>query len=607
MKTAHRPNDEPIPGYRLLERIGQGSFGEVWKCSAPGGLVKAIKFVGGGDESLHSNPESAAQELQALERVKSLRHPFLLSIERLEVHNNTLILVTELADRSLHDVLVSYRKAGSDGLPRGELLAYLREAAEVLDLMNSQYSLQHLDIKPRNLFLVGRHLKVGDFGLVNSLADLEGSTLFSVKIGAITPFYAAPETFQGHISLFSDQYSLGVTYHELLTGSMPFRGKTFRQLALSHIQENPDLSRLTEADRAAVARALAKEPRRRFPSCTAFLDALEGKPLSTRPVPAPEPSPQAVSTVDTAEAAATVPLTAVPPVRRPDKEPPPAQNEPAEAPPPEEPAAPVRQSAVRRVSALRVSQTLRDLVRVASGGVEVREQEGMRHLVRPGSSVEHGFVARLAPVEIGRALADFRKRWHATLVAEQASHFVCRIPLPASLLRRLFGSPPALKVDVGLRLGTLTPEPSTPLVLLLTPQHTDPVLTKRLLDEVSPEVIADLRGALSAAPEQRRQERWTFERAAQVWPMKDGVQAGTSVPARIRDVSLKGMRLHLATAPDSEEMLIRLDPPAGGAPLDLIGRVANVMPRSDGGVDVGVQFPGPIGPAGTAASTSSAS
>ena len=63
---------EPIPGYRLLERIGQGSLGEVWKCEAPGGLTKAVKIVGGTDELVHSNPDGADLELQALQRVKEL-------------------------------------------------------------------------------------------------------------------------------------------------------------------------------------------------------------------------------------------------------------------------------------------------------------------------------------------------------------------------------------------------------------------------------------------------------------------------------------------------------------------------------------------------------
>src|SRR5207249_12061361 len=100
------------------------------------------------------------QELRALERIKSIRHSFLLSIERVELIAGDLVIVMELADRSLHDLLVEHRQAGRTGIPRGELLGYLREAAEVLDLMNQEYGLKHLDVKPRNLFLVGKHVKV---------------------------------------------------------------------------------------------------------------------------------------------------------------------------------------------------------------------------------------------------------------------------------------------------------------------------------------------------------------------------------------------------------------------------------------------------------------
>ena len=102
--------------------------------------------------------------------------------------------------------------------------------------MNLEHGLQHLDIKPANLFLVGRHIKVADFGLVNSLAELHGGDNQNVDLGAITPLYASPECFLGRISLFSDQYSLAITYHELLTGALPFAAKSFRQLAHDHIQ-----------------------------------------------------------------------------------------------------------------------------------------------------------------------------------------------------------------------------------------------------------------------------------------------------------------------------------------------------------------------------------
>ena len=80
------PNAEPIPGYRLIEPLGSGGFGVVWMCEAPGGLFKAIKFVWGGDEGLHGGVSGAEQELRALQHVKAIRHPFLLSLDLSLIH-----------------------------------------------------------------------------------------------------------------------------------------------------------------------------------------------------------------------------------------------------------------------------------------------------------------------------------------------------------------------------------------------------------------------------------------------------------------------------------------------------------------------------------------
>src|SRR5262245_66083791 len=132
------------------------------------------------------------------------------------------MIVMELADKNLLDVLAEHQASGRDGIPRDESLALLSEAAEALDLMNFQHDLQHLDIKPANLFVLGGHLKVADFGLVFSLEGV-GPAEAVHRSGGITPLYAAPELLQGSISRHSDQYSLAVVYQEMLTGTHPFR------------------------------------------------------------------------------------------------------------------------------------------------------------------------------------------------------------------------------------------------------------------------------------------------------------------------------------------------------------------------------------------------
>jgi serine/threonine protein kinase len=271
--STREPGAEPIPGYRLLQPLGKGGFGEVWKCEAPGGLLKAVKFVEGARHALADAP--ADEELRAIERVKAIRHPFILSMERVESVGGELVIVLELADRNLADLLASETAAGRTGIDREQLLGYLREAAEALDVMNVRHDLQHLDIKPQNLFLVSNHVKVGDFGLVNSLVSAAGGGRApALQLGAITPVYASPEVFQGTISRHSDQYSLAIVYQELLTGTLPFAGKNARQLLLQHLQGEPDLAALPEVDRAPILRALAKDPAARYPSCSDLVHAL---------------------------------------------------------------------------------------------------------------------------------------------------------------------------------------------------------------------------------------------------------------------------------------------------------------------------------------------
>ena len=293
---------EPIPGYRLRERIGAGGYGEVWLADAPGELSKAVKIVYGP-----LSAQRAETELKALQRIKQVQHPLLLSLERYEIVDEHLIIVTELAHGSLKDRFEEHVEAGHRGIPRAELLAYLRDVADALDYLYEKHSLQHLDVKPENLLLIADRVKVADFGLVKDLQDDSQSL-----VGGLTPLYAPPEIFDGRPNKHSDQYSLAIVYQELLTGEPPFAGRTVAQLAAQHLHSNPCLSALPRSDQAIIARALSKDPARRFPNCRKLVDSLADAHRTTQRSQSDSRSTRAARTPTESIATKTVMLDAEP-------------------------------------------------------------------------------------------------------------------------------------------------------------------------------------------------------------------------------------------------------------------------------------------------------
>jgi WD40 repeat protein len=275
--TTHAPGgrrlnagDEPVPGYHLVRPLGRGGFGEVWEATAPGNFKVALKLV-------PLDHRAGTTEMRALEILREIRHPNLLTVFGAWQTDDWLVIGMELADRTLWDRYEELQRQGQSGIPLRELLRYSQEAAKVLDYLNKPrhflggkrpVGIQHCDVKPQNILLVGEGVKVADFGLMQLLERRVADHL-----GGLTCSYAAPEFFQGQITRWSDQYSLAVTYCQLRSGRLPFTG-TAAKVQEGHLRRPPDLSMLPESESQAVARALAKVPARRWPNCRAFVRAL---------------------------------------------------------------------------------------------------------------------------------------------------------------------------------------------------------------------------------------------------------------------------------------------------------------------------------------------
>lgn len=299
-------------GYRLIKRIGCGGFAEVWQAETPGGFPVAIKRV------LRSLDQAEAQmELRALSQIKQLSHPYLLQTRDYDLVDNHLYIVMDLADGTLSDRLKECKAAGRPGVPEAELLRYFREAAEALDYMHGE-KVYHRDIKPKNILLHKGHAKVADFGLAR-LIDSQRQLLSATTSG--TAAYMPPEVWRRQVSPHTDQYSLAVSYAELRLGRLPFTSSDMFGLMMDHLEGRAALDALPPAEQQVLHRALAKEPDGRYPSCTAFVSALEEAlaelaprpPTAERLPPRTHPRVQDMGTMTPAD----TPSEALPPVPSP--------------------------------------------------------------------------------------------------------------------------------------------------------------------------------------------------------------------------------------------------------------------------------------------------
>ncbi len=261
-RTRFRKNEEPIPGYRLVDFIGEGGYGEVWKAIAPGGFEVALKIL--------KNSSQYNIERKALPLLRAIHHPNLIPIFGAWETDQGIVIAMQLAEQSLED---KFSERNSTPFSKQELLNYFTDIARAVDYLNFPQSserekIQHGDIKPDNIFLAGGAVQLGDFSLVKSFQNTS-----TVHPGSLSLSFAAPECLQGRISDYSDQYSLAVTWYYLRSGHLPFEGSP-GEVVQAHLFTPPDLSCFVGNERVALAHALAKKPSERWKNCTEFVRIL---------------------------------------------------------------------------------------------------------------------------------------------------------------------------------------------------------------------------------------------------------------------------------------------------------------------------------------------
>jgi serine/threonine protein kinase len=210
-------DNPPAPeGYRLAEKLGEGSMGVVFKGYAlQNNQAVAIKFL---DPRYNKSVEWVRRFRREAEAVKRLQHPHIVNALTSGEYKGVYYLVMEyVPGESLYRILEREKKLSPE-----RALNILKQIASALQEAH-KHGIIHRDIKPENILVApGDNSKLCDFGLVR---NTESDTL-STRVGSFvgTPHYVAPEQARGLVDIDcrTDIYSLGCTFYHMLTGQPPY-------------------------------------------------------------------------------------------------------------------------------------------------------------------------------------------------------------------------------------------------------------------------------------------------------------------------------------------------------------------------------------------------
>jgi serine/threonine-protein kinase len=360
-------NGDVFAGYTIVRRLGSGGMGEVYLAQHPRLPRRdALKVL---PVALTADDEYRQRLSREADIAAELWHPHIVGVHDRGEFDGQLWLSMDYVDGT--DAAQLLRSRYPSGMPRALAFEIISAVADALDYAH-QRGLLHRDIKPANILLAdadgkGRRIVLADFGIARQLDDISGLTATNMVMG--TTAYAAPEQLLGKaIDGRADQYALGCTAFQLLTGAAPYENSNAAVVISHHLSAPPPLIGERRPDlvdlNAAICKVLAKDPATRFPSCSDFATALTGRP--------------GVGVADTVAAAPDSPTRQV------------------AAPPRAAPASPERRS-VRPAVLLSVVATLILLTLAGLIGVNVLRHKATESTAGTGAA---------APVQLTRYITD---------------------------------------------------------------------------------------------------------------------------------------------------------------------------------------------------------
>ena len=256
--------------YRVLEKLGEGGMGEVYKArDARLGRDVAIKVL---PAEFAADPDRLRRFEQEARAASALSHPNILVVHDIGSHEGTPYLVTELLEGE-----TLRARLGRGLLFPGEAVELAVQMASGLAAAHEK-GIVHRDLKPENLFVTGDgHVKILDFGLAKLLRPPGETTAASTVAGATEPgmvmgtvAYMSPEQVRGQaVDHRSDIFSLGCVLYEMLGGERPFAGATAADTLAAILTRDPrpltdSRPDLPPALETVVLRCLEKRPEERF-------------------------------------------------------------------------------------------------------------------------------------------------------------------------------------------------------------------------------------------------------------------------------------------------------------------------------------------------------